>query len=79
VLMISSTSIRQPTLRRKFRRYALVLFKGRRSAHTNDFQMDAEKRAQAPESGAFNAAPGHRTKPNVVGDGIYNLQTSILL
>src|SRR4029077_17410084 len=26
VLMISSTSIRQPTLRRKLRRYALVLF-----------------------------------------------------
>jgi hypothetical protein len=29
--------------------------------------MDAEKRAQAPENGAFNAAPGHRTRPNFVG------------
>ena len=67
--MISSTSIRPPTLRRKFRRYPLVLFKGRRSAQTNDFQMDAEKRAQAPESGAFNAAAGRRTRPNFAGMG----------
>src|SRR5258705_10558466 len=67
--MISSTSIRPPTLRRKFRQYPLVLFKGRRPAQTNDFQMDAEKRTQAPESGAFNAAAGRRTRPNFAGMG----------
>src|SRR5882757_7463138 len=48
--MISSTSIRPPTLRRKFRRYALVLFKGRRSAQTNDFQMDPEKPRRRPRA-----------------------------
>jgi len=31
--------------------------------------MDAEKRAQAPESGAFNAAAGRRTRPNFAGMG----------
>ena len=29
--------------------------------------MDAEKRTQAPESGAFNAAAGRRTRPNFAG------------
>ena len=29
----------------------------------------AEKRAQAPESGAFNAAAGRRTRPNFAGMG----------
>ena len=41
--------------------------------------MDAKKRAKAPESGAFNAALGHRTRPNFVRDGIYSLQSSILV
>jgi hypothetical protein len=33
------------------------------------FKWTPEKRAQAPESGAFNAAAGRRTRPNFAGMG----------